>query len=202
MTATRIALIRHGETDWNAQLKIQGQTDIPLNETGLAQAQRAADRLRVDDYGTGVSQWHRVFTSPLSRAAQTASIISAHLEVEDLVHREELIERFFGAAEGLPPGPELDAVRLANGEFLDAETEFEVGSRGAAALEALHLAHPGENLIAVSHGSYIRCTLDVLFQMKAPRIANTAVTMLHRTASGWSLSLLNDEPVSLSVVDL
>lgn len=192
MQTTTIALIRHGETDWNAQFRIQGRTDIPLNPTGIEQAQRVAQWLRAE-------QWHRVCTSPLSRASQTAEIIAESLSLAELDVREELIERFFGAAEGLPAGPELDAVRLEAGEFLHAETELEVGLRGRDALEQLHERYAGDNLIVVSHGSYIRCTLNQLFDIQAPRINNVGVTLLRRSPSGWRAELLNDEPIQLGV---
>lgn len=186
MQPTTIALIRHGETEWNAQFRIQGHTDVPLNARGEAQSTLVAESLRH-------TEWHRVFTSPLSRAAVTAQIIAAELELEHPEHREDLIERFFGAAEGLPGGPALDAVRLADGEFLDAETEHAVGTRGSAALELIHETYTGQNLIVVSHGSYIRCTLNVMFEMQAPRIRNTGVTLLERHADGWRVLMLNDE---------
>ena len=192
MQTTTIALIRHGETDWNAQFRIQGRTDIPLNPTGIAQAQRVAEWLRAE-------QWHRVCTSPLSRASKTAEIIAESLALAELEVREELIERFFGAAEGLPAGPELDAVRLEAGEFLHAETELEVGLRGRDALEQLHERYAGDNLIVVSHGSYIRCTLNQLFDIQAPRINNVGVTLLRRSPHGWRAELLNDEPIQLGV---
>lgn len=192
MQTTTIALIRHGETDWNAQFRIQGRTDIPLNPTGIEQAQRVAQWLRAE-------QWHRVCTSPLSRASKTAEIIAESLALAELEVREELIERFFGAAEGLPAGPELDAVRLEAGEFLHAETELEVGLRGMDALEQLHERYAGDNLIVVSHGSYIRCTLNQLFDIQAPRINNVGVTLLRRSPSGWRAELLNDEPIQLGV---
>lgn len=192
MQTTTIAFIRHGETDWNAQFRIQGRTDIPLNPTGIEQAQRVAEWLRAE-------QWHRVCTSPLSRASKTAEIIAESLALAELEVREELIERFFGAAEGLPAGPELDAVRLEAGEFLHAETELEVGLRGMDALEQLHERYAGDNLIVVSHGSYIRCTLNQLFDIQAPRINNVGVTLLRRSPHGWRAELLNDEPIQLGV---
>lgn len=192
MHTTTIALIRHGETSWNAEFRIQGRTDIALNDRGLAQSIEVAQTL-------SDREWHRVFTSPLQRASVTAALIARELQLDDPEHREELIERDFGAAEGLPGGPELDAVRIGPGEFLGAESEREVGMRGFEALELLHEHHGGSNLIVVSHGSYIRCTLDTVFGFSAPRIRNTGVTLLRRHEEGWSMDLLNDEPVELHV---
>lgn len=192
MQTTTIALIRHGETEWNAQFRIQGRTDIPLNDIGIEQAARVAETLRE-------TEWHRVCASPLQRASETGRIIAERLSLTDFEHREDLIERFFGAAEGLPPGPELDASRIAPGEFRDAETEVEVGSRGVEALELIHETYTGKNLIVVSHGSYIRCTLDRLLSIQAPRINNVGLTLLRRHSDGWWADVLNDEPVALGV---
>lgn len=192
MHTTTIALIRHGETPWNAEFRIQGRTDIALNERGLEQAVAVAQALQD-------REWHHVLTSPLQRAATTAELIARELQLTDPEHRHDLIERDFGAAEGLPGGPELDAVRTSPGEFLGAETEYEVGLRGLEALELLHQSYAGRNLIAVSHGSYIRCTLNTVFEFSAPRIRNTGVTLLRRHNEGWSMDLLNDEPIALHV---
>jgi probable phosphoglycerate mutase len=192
MDTTTIALIRHGETDWNAQMRIQGRTDIPLNEAGVLQAQLVSELLREQE-------WHRVCASPLSRAARTAEIIAAELKLANLELREDLVERFFGAAEGLSAGPQLDAVRLDDGEFLHAETEYEVGLRGIRALEDIHQRYTGSNLILVSHGSYIRCTLNQLFEIRAPRIDNAGLTLLRRHQNGWFAEVVNNDPVTLGI---
>ena len=69
---TELYLVRHGETDWNRQRRIQGLTDIPLNETGRRQARDTGMLLRR-------RRWDGVFSSPLSRAVETASIIAVRL---------------------------------------------------------------------------------------------------------------------------
>ena len=84
--------IRHGETDWNLKKMLQGQVDIPLNETGIKQAQEAVPFL-VDK---GIT---RIVTSPLFRAHKTAAIISEGLQVPLHTH-EGLKERSWGKLEG------------------------------------------------------------------------------------------------------
>jgi len=86
--------IRHGETDWNKFNVIQGQTDIPLNETGINQAHIAKDILKdikIDN----------IYTSPLARAHHTASIINEELQ-KPLLRHNGLMERGFGESEGCP----------------------------------------------------------------------------------------------------
>lgn len=91
---TAICLIRHGETDWNALGKLQGRTDIPLNETGKKQAKETGAFL------TG-SDWDVIITSPLRRAKETAEIINQYLGLE-IIEMEDFIERNYGDAEGMP----------------------------------------------------------------------------------------------------
>src|SRR5690625_4440025 len=92
-TITTICLIRHGETDWNAQGRIQGRTDIPLNSLGIQQAKECRDFL-ID------SDWDVMITSPLQRAKQTAEIINEGLKLP-LIEMKDFVERSFGDAEGM-----------------------------------------------------------------------------------------------------
>ncbi|TQM65439.1 putative phosphoglycerate mutase [Klugiella xanthotipulae] len=182
---TTIALIRHGQTPWNAEFRIQGRTDIPLNDTGRKQAQDAATTL-----GEG---WHAIATSPLTRAAETARIIAAELGLDSPTAVEHLVERDYGRAEGLGAGEELESVRIPGG-FQEAEPEVEVAARGLLALEHLRDTHPGHRVIAVAHGSFIRLTIASLFEFDAPRIGNASVTVLTHDESGWELQTVNGEP--------
>lgn len=93
MTFTTLALVRHGQTDWNAQRRLQGSTDIPLNDVGRGQARDAVAVLQ--DY-----QWDAVVSSPLSRAAETANLIAAGLGLSVDRRVPELAERSFDSAEG------------------------------------------------------------------------------------------------------
>ena len=97
MTLTTFALIRHGQTDWNAQRRLQGSTDIPLNDVGRAQARDAVAVL-------SAYEWDAIASSPLSRAAETADLIAAGLGLSDVRRVPELTERSFGPAEGLQAG--------------------------------------------------------------------------------------------------
>lgn len=86
-------VLRHGQTDWNAQLRLQGSTDIPLNETGRQQARTAARFLR----DQGITQ---ILASPLVRAYETASLVAETLQVPILTD-PRLTERHFGLFEGM-----------------------------------------------------------------------------------------------------
>ena len=94
MTNTVVGLLRHGQTDWNIDFRLQGIADIPLNATGVAQAEVAGLLIDGDD-------WDVLLTSPLSRAKATAEIVAKSAGF-DLIHTEPLLlERSFGEAEGL-----------------------------------------------------------------------------------------------------
>jgi uncharacterized phosphatase len=93
LTETILGLLRHGQTDWNIDLRLQGSTDIPLNETGRNQARLAASVLNRED-------WDVIIASPLSRAKDTADIVALEFGM-NVVVVPELIERSFGVAEGL-----------------------------------------------------------------------------------------------------
>ena len=191
-STTTFALIRHGQTDWNAELRIQGSTDIPLNDVGRGQAVAAVVPLA--DFHADARDWDFVVSSPLSRAADTADVIAAGLDL-NVTHRlPSIIERHYGDAEGLQAGPELEALRIPNG-FLTAESEDRVARRGMDALQNLSEEFPGARIIVVSHGTLIRLTLNSLFGISVGPISNAALTVVRASPAGWHLDHLNGENV-------
>ncbi|MCA4131585.1 histidine phosphatase family protein [Arthrobacter sp. M4] len=188
VTLTTFALIRHGQTDWNAQRRLQGSTDIPLNDVGRGQARDAVAVL------SGY-EWDAIVSSPLSRAAETADLIAAGLGLTVNRRVPELTERRFGPAEGLQAGPELDALRTPNG-FRDAESEDEAASRGLAALESLAAEFRGRRLLVVAHGTLLRVSLSRAIGRTLRSIDNAVLNLAHhRPAVGWQLEYYNGEPV-------
>lgn len=150
---TELFLVRHGETDWNRARRIQGRTDIPLNDTGRAQA-RAAGRLLAR------RRWDAVLSSPLGRARETAQLIAAELGLPEPVVVEGVTERDYGAAEGLD-FTEVDA-RFGEGAAVPGrESRDAVAARVVPALLEVAAAHPGQSLVVVSHGGAIRAALSV-----------------------------------------
>jgi len=192
MTVTTFALIRHGQTDWNAQRRLQGSTDIPLNDVGRDQARGAVEALA----GQG---WDAVVSSPLSRAAETADLIAAGLGLTVARRVPDLTERSFGPAEGLQDGPELDALRTPGG-FRGAEGEDEAAVRGLAALEALAEEFRGGRVLVVTHGSLLRVSLSRVVGRTLPSIDNAALNLAHHhPADGWNLEYFNGERLTAAV---
>ncbi|QKJ19559.1 histidine phosphatase family protein [Microbacterium hominis] len=157
---TVLTLIRHGETDWNRDRRIQGSTDIPLNDTGRAQARAAAAALRDT---LDLTQPVSVVASDLSRAAETAAIIAHELGLDAPALTPALRERSYGVAEGM----DIAQFRAEYGETWaravpGAETLPDLRARGLAALERAvadvrrQTAPAAASLIVVAHGGLIR----------------------------------------------
>jgi uncharacterized phosphatase len=188
MILTTFALVRHGQTDWNAQRRLQGSTDIPLNDVGRGQARDAVGVL-------SRYEWDAIVSSPLCRAAETADLIAGGLGLGVPRRVAELTERSFGPAEGLQNGPELDELRIPGG-FRGAESEDEAASRGLNALEALAQEFRGGRVLVIAHGSLIRVTLNRALGRTLQSVENAVLNLAHHHAvDGWQLEYFNGERV-------
>ncbi|MFJ4169762.1 histidine phosphatase family protein [Paenarthrobacter sp. NPDC089714] len=192
MTLTTFALVRHGQTDWNAERRLQGATDIPLNGIGRQQARDAVDVL------SGY-EWDTIVSSPLSRAAETADLIAEGLGLTVARRVPELIERSFGPAEGLQAGPELEALRIPGG-FRGGESDHDAATRGTAALEELAREFTGQRVLVVSHGTLIRLTLNRAIGRTLDSVQNAALNLAHHhPVEGWELEFYNGERLTAEV---
>lgn len=173
---TKLWLIRHGETHWNAGSRIQGSTDIPLNPTGLRQAQAVAGWMQPQEI-------QAVYSSGLQRAQQTATplAISKGLSVDIHVN---LAERNFGEFQGLTPDeiyrrfPEkYTSWQSREPDFCpqDGESLTDFYSRVRDAIQVIIARHAGETVAVVTHGG----VLDIVY-----RIANQLSVQLARN---WSI---------------
>lgn len=156
----KVALVRHGETDWNKNELIQGQSDIPLNQTGLLQAKRVADWLIKN--GT----WDYLYASSLSRARMTAVTIGGYLNLNPIIC-DTLAERKFGALEGLTPveREQLYPKRLEDESTVPGlELRQDFQERVLKTFEAVMNEAAGPNIIIVSHGGWINQLLYHLSQ--------------------------------------
>jgi broad specificity phosphatase PhoE len=152
---TTILLARHGETDWNRELRFQGHADPPLNDTGRAQAAELAAALASE-------QLAAVYASPLRRAFETAEIVAAVHGLEP-VRVEGLREVDVGSWQGLSRAeveqrfPEQYARWLDHGQgWDDGESYEQMGRRVVAALLELAAGHEGRRILAITHGGPIR----------------------------------------------
>ena len=192
-TSTTIALVRHGQTDWNLQRRVQGSTDVPLNPTGRAQAAAAAARL------AGEGPWGAVVSSPLTRAADTAAVIADGLGLPGPALDAALAERRYGSLEGLSTD-ERARLRRSTTYIRGLESRASVAARAVAGLVGIADEHLGRSVVAVTHGGVIQA---VLLHLGLPRpgsgaIANGSVHELRVTGERisyvWSEAYDDAEP--------
>jgi 2,3-bisphosphoglycerate-dependent phosphoglycerate mutase len=215
MTTTKLCLIRHGETTWNAERRLQGHTDIPLNENGAMQARQMAQALKDAKLTFDV-----LYTSDLKRAADTANAVTQLFGVSAKVDTI-LRERHFGALQGLSiseaPLLRPDIWRAHIARDLDHELEGGESIRQFAlrvqkALDQIQEQHAGKTILIVSHGG----TLDMMYRiasnqaLSAERVVSVPNASLnwitHRQGDGWVVEQWADtrhlEGPALENVDL
>lgn len=185
------AFIRHGQTDWNLNDKLQGASDIPLNDTGRQQAVEAAAAL-------AGGPWTAIVSSPLSRARETASIIAERLGLELGPAYPELIERDYGPLEGAPSSANMAA--YPKRDYPDAEPLADVVARGRAGLAKVAADYPDADVLIVCHGTLIRYTLADLAGRTVPGILNGSVSTFSLAGDVWTVETVNGSPLE-AVVD-
>jgi probable phosphoglycerate mutase len=181
-------LWRHGQTVWNAEGRFQGQTDIDLDETGVAQAERAARLLAALRPAVIVS-------SDLRRAADTAAAL-ARLTGLDVGYDKDLRERSGGVWEGLTNAEirERYPAEYASWTPPDGEPTAAVAQRAASALERIaEAAAPGSLAVVVSHGAALRLGMSRLLSLADDQLgmlgplANCSWSVLARRRERWRL---------------
>lgn len=191
--ARRIIFWRHGRTSWNAEQRFQGQTDIPLDDTGVSQAERAAGML-------ATLRPCRIICSDLQRARQTAEPLARILDLEPILD-ERLRETFAGEWEGLQR-PELESGYPEQLQRWSAyadvrpgvtgETRLEVAERVVLAVEqGLDQVPPGEALMVVTHGGAARAGIGAILGLPPEHwavlgvLTNCAWTVLQENLNGY-----------------
>lgn len=183
MSGTHVMFVRHGETVGNSERIAHGQSESPLNERGVQQAEHTARFLR-----SWERPYHRVYASPLTRAHQTGQAISDSLSLPLHIH-DDLMEGFLGDWEGITY-EQLDKVKFARRSIADddfdghnGESPNQLAQRMVGAIEMIRSSHPLENIIIVSHGAAISHALSRLLDTRpvfGPKylMHNSAVTEL------------------------
>lgn len=188
---TRLCIVRHGETDWNAQQRIQGQIDISLNRSGRAQAVAVSSAL-------AGARFDGIYSSDLARAWQTALPIADTLGLP-VKAATALRERHYGRMQGLTREearvrfPALHAAYIARQPDYDldgGETLSGFAVRVADVLRALVDAHRGQTLLLVAHGG----VLDITYRLATGRgldtprdfpVPNAALNWLEYRDAAW-----------------
>ena len=195
---TDILLIRHGETLWNQQGRMQGQQDSPLTPTGLNQARQLAKRLKDVTFCA-------LYSSDLGRAHQTARCIADETGHEVIAERG-LRERHFGIFEGLtnaeiearyPEDHKLFAQRDPQYRMQGGESAEEFRIRVLDIMSRIAQTHAGDTVVVVSHG----LVLDALYRtatgmaLHVPRgfpLLNCSVNTFRYAPEGWLAVAVGD----------
>ena len=195
---TSVYLVRHGQTAWNKEEVFRGRTDIPLNETGLREAELAGEYFKRFELDA-------IYSSPLSRAFQTAQKIARFHPIE--VHPlDGLIDMSFGSWEGhaLKEVEEMDGERYQQWKeephlvkFPGGETLDEVRGRAMAALETVVGKYPEKTVALVSHrviNKVLLCAILGLDNSHFWQIAQgtTAINLIQYRNGKYILSLMNE----------
>jgi broad specificity phosphatase PhoE len=154
---TALLLVRHGETDWNADGRLQGHTDRPLSDFGRRQARQLVEDLAEEKLDA-------IYASDLSRARETAEIVGARLGLAVVID-PDLREKDWGTWEGLTP-IERDRVEFV-GESTKAHQE-----RMLEALRRIADRHPGGRVLVVTHGGSMRRVQAVALGIALPVVEN------------------------------
>ena len=188
---TRFFLDRHGETEWNRLRKIQGVSDIPLNDTGRAQAAALGEIL-------AEHRFDLIVASPLSRALETAQIIARKLHMPAPLAIQDLMERNYGEAEG-SSGLELDTLYPAGTDIPGREERSDVMKRVVRTLLDLAIRHPDADILAVAHGGVIRAVIEYVApgEYREP-ITNCSVHSFSLVAGSLELVAFDDPMEVLS----
>ena len=154
---TTLLLVRHGETDWNAEGRLQGLTDRPLSDFGRRQAQQLAEELSGEEL-------EAIYSSDLTRARETAEVVGERLGLP-VVLDPDLREKDWGTWEGLT-AVERDRVEFV-GESTQAHQERILG-----ALRRIAERHPAGRVLVVTHGGSMRRVQTVALGWALPVVEN------------------------------
>ena len=196
---TRIILVRHGQTAWNRRERFRGQADVPLDPTGLAQAEATARAI--------AARWQptAIYSSPLARAVHTAEAIAGRVGLAVRPHAG-LLDINYGQWQGLTPREvrerwpeefrswwrEPQRCRRPGGESL-----AEVQARGFAALKELAARHEGQTVVAVAHTVMNRLILLAAMGLGLDRFwrlrqDTCAINLIEAEGRDFTIALLYD----------
>ncbi|WP_353056350.1 histidine phosphatase family protein [Sporosarcina luteola] len=174
VSLTIIGFVRHGVTAWNKEGRVQGNSDVPLDEEGIEMAKRVADRLSNE-------RWDVIYTSHLIRAKKTAEIIAEKMPDVELVEDARLREFSGGLIEGTTEEERLEKWgKDWNEQDMGFEPHESIISRGLESLMDIKNKHAGKRVLVVSHGGLIKRLLDELITdtKYETHLDNTSLTIV------------------------
>jgi len=201
MPRTRLCLVRHGETAWNAEGRVQGQTDVPLSGVGRAQARAVAGALTA----LAGERFAALYASDLVRVTQTAAPAAENLALPVQLDAR-LRERHYGLFEKLTYVEAKDRfpedylrfkLRDPDYDFESGESLLRFRARAIECLGALVARHAGESILVFTHGgvlemAYRHATGKPLSSPRDFEIPNAAINWIEAGAQGWSVQVWAD----------
>jgi probable phosphoglycerate mutase len=194
MRPARLYMVRHGETAWNAEGRVQGQLDIPLSEVGRAQARAVASLLSGETFSA-------LYSSDLVRVRETAQPLAELLQLPPRLD-ERLRERHYGVFQGITYAECKSRLPQDYVRFRDKDLDYDFGTgeslrlfneRSLACIGEIAARHPGEEVIVFTHGG----VLEMVYRhatgrgLSSPRdfeIPNAALNRLEIGAGGWRVA--------------
>jgi probable phosphoglycerate mutase len=198
MTETKLIVVRHGETAWNRERRMQGTTDTPLSDVGRAQARALGRRLAGRDFAA-------LYASDLCRARDTAAIIAEHTGRE-LITDPRLRERSFGVFEGLTAREIEERFPDEHARFASRDPDYEVpggecarvfSGRCIGCLSEIAGRHRGDEIVVVTHG----LVLDALYraarglahgEQRPVPLINASLNLFGYDGAAWRLEVWGD----------
>lgn len=180
-----ICLIRHGETDWNLQGRIQGKTDIALNTTGIRQAEECREYLKNQAFDIFIS-------SPLLRARKTAEIINSYHQLP-ILEMDEFKERSFGEGEGLTL--EERERKYPDGNYPGQEETESFRKRVMDGIAEINHRFIGKKTVVVAHGAVINMILSTVSNGEIgtgkTKLINACISNIELLEEEWKIHNYN-----------
>jgi probable phosphoglycerate mutase len=198
---TLVYLVRHGETFWNREQRLQGQLDSPLTEEGIRQTTALADKL-------SDIRFDAVYSSDLERARRTTHILTSRSNNIPIIYDDRIRERHFGSFQGLTwdeisqQFPD-DASRELSGNPMNqvpgGESKHQLLTRAIAFFDDIAIRHHAQKVLVVSHGGILNVWTRYVLQLpiETPRrfhLANAAINIFEYSGNHWCLKTLGEIP--------
>ena len=198
MAATRLCIVRHGETAWNAEGRVQGQLDIPLSEVGQAQALALAAALAGE-------RFEAIYSSDLARVRQTAQPLATRLNLA-VVADPRLRERHYGVFQNMTYAECKNRLPADYARFKAKDLDYDFGTgeslrafneRSIACIAQLASRHPGGQILVFTHGGVLEMVHRHASQygLSSPRgfeIPNAAVNRVEVSSTAWKITAWAD----------
>lgn len=194
-----IVVVRHGETEWNADGRIQGHLDVELNDIGRQQATAVGERLSRE------GKISAIYSSDLKRAFETANLIATACGGLEVIKDPDLRERNLGDLQGLQLRAAASCSPEAYKAFQSRKTDQEIPGGGESidqlyqrcttCLQNISTKHKGERVVVVTHGGVIRSLNRRACPNKRSggKVLNTSVSIFHLSdGDNWALKSWGD----------